>query len=153
MGKKVSKHMKVCSLHFKDSDFYLKDHINQRARLRKTAIPSQKIPIGSHDCQQRKDRAQRTQRSLHLSIVETDEPIYIKDSSTNKITTESKDAVNNLIYFNQNPAIFKKHYEDKAVQVDTFNEFMSYDIDNLIDTSYNCQLHQRAFTLKRLIRD
>ncbi|KAF2892484.1 hypothetical protein ILUMI_13703 [Ignelater luminosus] len=69
--------MKVCSLHFKNDDFFFGGaHINKINRLRKTAVPSQNLPVCSHDCilsptqmQWHLDREQRLQnRAKNKSV-------------------------------------------------------------------------------------
>ncbi|KAF2882523.1 hypothetical protein ILUMI_23659 [Ignelater luminosus] len=69
--------MKVYSLHFKNDDFFFDGaHINKINRLRKTAVPSQNLPVCSHDCilsptqmQWHLDREQRLQnRAKNKSV-------------------------------------------------------------------------------------
>ncbi|VEN47628.1 unnamed protein product [Callosobruchus maculatus] len=44
--KQVSKSMKVCSLHFNKDDYFHKGLMKQRGRiLKKTAVPSQRLPV------------------------------------------------------------------------------------------------------------
>nr|CAI5840547.1 unnamed protein product [Callosobruchus analis] len=48
IGKQVSKSMKVCSLHFNKDDYFNKGLTTQRGRiLKKTAVPSQKLPVST----------------------------------------------------------------------------------------------------------
>ncbi|KAF2896681.1 hypothetical protein ILUMI_09496, partial [Ignelater luminosus] len=52
-----------------------------------------------------------------------------------------------LLYFKESPAVFsrtpveiKKTYEDKGVQVNTYDDFTSYNIENLMDSDYKYRI-------------
>ncbi|VEN56416.1 unnamed protein product [Callosobruchus maculatus] len=48
LGKKPSDHMRVCSLHFNETDFLQKERVKRRT-LKRKAVPSRNLPKVSHD--------------------------------------------------------------------------------------------------------
>ncbi|KAF2900052.1 hypothetical protein ILUMI_06136 [Ignelater luminosus] len=57
------------------------------------------------------------------------------------------EAARNLLYFKESPAVFsrtpveiKMTYEDKGVQVNTYDDFTSYNIENLMDSDYKSRI-------------
>ncbi|XP_044764415.1 uncharacterized protein LOC123320980 [Coccinella septempunctata] len=48
IGKPITKNMKVCSLHFTDDDYFYRDPTSKQRRfLKRTAVPSRNLPVGS----------------------------------------------------------------------------------------------------------
>lgn len=154
IGKRVTQHMKVCSLHFRDEDFILKEHLNRRARLKKSAVPSMNLPLRKHDCvsrnesqiSERRNRAKvREQKQLESILIPTESHNAVIECTENlpstlQVDPEKKTAVANLIYFKENPVKFSKMYEDKAVQVNISEEYGTYNLDSLIDSNYKCSV-------------
>ncbi|KAK5649444.1 hypothetical protein RI129_000473 [Pyrocoelia pectoralis] len=144
IGKRVTQHMKVCSLHFRDEDFILKG----KARLKKGAVPSVNLPLRKHDSvgqsqsqiSERQNRAkvrqQKQLESSHNAVIECTESL----PSTLEVDREKETAVANLIYFKENTVKFCKTYEDKAVQVNVSEEYHTYHLDSLIDSNYKCSV-------------
>ncbi|KAF2880619.1 hypothetical protein ILUMI_25559 [Ignelater luminosus] len=126
--------MKVCSLHFKNDDFFFGGaHINKINRLRKTAVPSQNLPVCSHDC-----ILSPTQMQWHLDRVQR-----LQNRAKNKSVQKAVKHVEELPDLTAGgsvmitPVEIKKTYEDKGVQVNTYDDFTSYNIENLMDSDYN----------------
>ncbi|XP_074106475.1 uncharacterized protein LOC141532157 [Cotesia typhae] len=66
--KAINPHMRVCSLHFKRSDFILPDIITKKMTLKKTCVPSCNLPTSSKvSAQVDKIKEARHQRRLNRS--------------------------------------------------------------------------------------
>lgn len=69
MGKPSTKFMNVCSLHFKESDYFPLSSKAKRKVLKKTAVPSMNLPKTSHPTPTKKKRSDRPSRRISESTV------------------------------------------------------------------------------------
>nr|CAI5825358.1 unnamed protein product [Callosobruchus analis] len=116
IGKQVSKSMKVCSLHFNKDDYFNKGLTTQRGRiLKKTAVPSQKLPVStvtSPKCagtsSDRTDRYKRRESALCTS----------KNEDPQECDTETNvQAAENLVQLlKSTPDISEKDLDSAFVQ-------------------------------------
>ncbi|KAK4882496.1 hypothetical protein RN001_005815 [Aquatica leii] len=141
IGKKVSSYMKVCSLHFNDEDFFFKEHLNRLARLKKNVIPSQNLPVGSHDKVIAPNRSQRYERFVKRGKRKVQNTNILEvQSEEAPVKNESLKDASNLLHFSQSSVVFCNMYEDKGVQVNMYEEFKDYNLSNLIDNDYKCNV-------------
>ncbi|CAG9831860.1 unnamed protein product [Diabrotica balteata] len=67
IGKPITKHMNVCSLHFTDNDYFPITPETKLRRLKKNAIPSAKLPQRSHEVTSRKRKTPRERINTELN--------------------------------------------------------------------------------------
>ncbi|XP_063976550.1 uncharacterized protein LOC135162241 [Diachasmimorpha longicaudata] len=134
IGKKVSKYMKVCSLHFIEDDFILpfraKQHNTILLRLKKTSVPSLNLPpqptttsqntANAPDNSARAER--RRQRSIHKrSPTDTnyEELIKKRDAAGNTEGARGEDDTS-IGEFppNEIPSLLPKNLKNTGTQVD-----------------------------------
>ncbi|KAF2896574.1 hypothetical protein ILUMI_09624 [Ignelater luminosus] len=145
IGKAISPYMKVCSLHFKKEDYFFPDVEASKRRLKQGCVPSQNLPKSSHErfpnAQLAKERATRAEKRHYTKMNEQSTPTpSVHQELGNPIKFEGNNqAVENLLYFKENPVIFKT-FEDKAIQVNTFEEFNRITVDKLVDSDYKCNV-------------
>ncbi|KAK4886825.1 hypothetical protein RN001_003096 [Aquatica leii] len=137
--------MRICSKHFKEQDFFFRNHINKRCRLKKGVIPSENLPIRKHDtkpneklvvdrCRRAELRAELRQQNATTSNrsknqVENIESENILNNIENhdigNYDENTMTAAENLVLFSEGEKTrtYKKLFEDKGVQVNTYEEF------------------------------
>ncbi|KAF2892070.1 hypothetical protein ILUMI_14103, partial [Ignelater luminosus] len=71
----------------------------------------------------------------------------LPDLTAGEKSYDTIEAARNLLYFKESPTVFsrtpleiKKTYEDKGVQVNTYDDFTSYGIEKLMDSDYKCRI-------------
>jgi hypothetical protein len=160
IGKPVTLAMRVCGRHFKDSDFFLKEHVNKAHKLKKNVVPSLCLPIGSHDKrinetqkEQRASRLPKRKRELESALQQqitfdgnngndrNDPLLECDDGEGSPLSTRL--AAEALVLLSENVIqqnCHKKTYEDKAIQVNTYEEFKEFDVSNIIDNNYKLKV-------------
>ncbi|KAK4884907.1 hypothetical protein RN001_001178 [Aquatica leii] len=146
MGKKISPYMKVCSLHFKNDDFFFKAHVNNLPRLKKNVVPSLNLPTRSHDIiknrhyqKMREERLRKRRQLVHREAKENDLQLQYKEDKK-PIDEATKQAAENILLFNKKEVVFKKTFEDKGVQVNTYEECNDYNVVDTISSDFKCKV-------------
>ncbi|KAJ8974505.1 hypothetical protein NQ317_012996 [Molorchus minor] len=86
IGKPVTKFMRVCSLHFTQDDYFHRGNNSKRNILKKTAVPSRKLPL-QVPCEPRPSRIEKCSRrsaKYILNIPENSSDCTDKDSQHTK---------------------------------------------------------------------
>ncbi|CAN7995573.1 unnamed protein product [Ixodes hexagonus] len=86
IGKKVSRTMIVCSKHFHESDYFLPGVACQKRRLKRTAVPSERLPVlSTHDVHKfaraQRLRASRSERQQRRAQAAQAAQLHIRVSS------------------------------------------------------------------------
>ncbi|XP_072389457.1 uncharacterized protein [Diabrotica undecimpunctata] len=125
MGKEPSPYMKVCSLHFKNEDYFKGENLSKLRRLKRCAIPSCKLPkvnILSKELPTNSTRAERSKNRTKQKVnPECDpEPPSIPDvdvpNKTNEPSEEDILCVDALLQLSGGTV---KSFKDFQVQVNT----------------------------------
>ncbi|KAF2898575.1 hypothetical protein ILUMI_07603 [Ignelater luminosus] len=122
-------------------------------------IPSQNLPVYSHDCilsptqmhwhlhreQRLQNRAKN--KSVQKAVEHVEELPDLTAGGKCYDRYDTIEAARNLLNFKESSAVFsktpveiKKTYEDKGVQVNTYDDFTSYNIENLMDSDYKYRI-------------
>ncbi|KAJ8942286.1 hypothetical protein NQ318_005604 [Aromia moschata] len=65
MGRPVSKFMRVCCLHFAEDDYFYRSKDSKKRRiLKKTAVPSRKLPLQYDIMEKKSSRTHRTKKKV-----------------------------------------------------------------------------------------
>jgi hypothetical protein len=123
-------------------------------------VPSLCLPIGSHDKrinetqkEQRASRLQKRKRELESALQQQITFDGNNDSDRNDPLLEcdagegsplsARLAAEALVLLSENVIeqnCHKKTYEDKAIQVNTYEEFKEFDVSNIIDNNYKLKV-------------
>ncbi|KAF5272488.1 hypothetical protein FQR65_LT17389 [Abscondita terminalis] len=142
MGKKITGAMKVCSLHFKKSDYVLSEYSCIKPRLIKNAVPSMNLPQKSpyenfHEAQ-KKERClrllERRQKQMWGEVlaatnqIHTDELVTSLENKCNdKDSLHKEIAARALLDLGQTPVVeLCKVFTDKAIQVTSGDIVVSF---------------------------
>ncbi|KAK9720498.1 Helix-turn-helix of DDE superfamily endonuclease [Popillia japonica] len=95
LGKKPSDHMRVCSLHFDESDFMQKERV-QRRTLKSRSVPFKNLPKVSHDAEPgpfNRIRVSRTIQPMNTTGTETtqDKAIVVASTCENDMECEDEE--------------------------------------------------------------
>ncbi|KAF5276644.1 hypothetical protein FQR65_LT16246 [Abscondita terminalis] len=129
----------------------LTNHVNKRRRLKNTAIPSKKLPVRKFDrsAQLIDERAtRRKKRNKNKAHTGTTQSTPDYDAATTLI--QLSQVVPELPEIQIPPNI--KTYEDKGVQVNTYDEFHKFDIvKTVLDSEYRLKFCTGVNNLKLFI--
>jgi hypothetical protein len=124
-------------------------------------VPSLCLPIGSHDKrinetqkEQRASRLPKRKRELESALQQQitfdgnngndrNEPLLECDAGEGSPLSTRLAAAEALILLSENVIqqnCHKKTYEDKAIQVNTYEEFKEFDVSNIIDNNYKLKV-------------
>lgn len=82
----------------------------------------------------------RQQTQIHNKMENVTSPITPPMEEHNMqseiLCQQTNEAVRNLQVFSYKAVIFQKTYEDKAVQVDNYEDFKKFNVTELVDSGY-----------------
>ncbi|KAF2900609.1 hypothetical protein ILUMI_05578 [Ignelater luminosus] len=158
IGKKVSPYMKVCSLHFENSDYFFnKEYKSLKPKLKKNVVPSKNLLPRTTDLiiNEEANKIRKTglearnQRKVEMKAAK--ESISPMEIMQDLLNSETLNAAENLLYFKEHPCndltVFKTT-EDKSVQVNTFDDFKIWRIDTFIDINNKCNVLTSIVNIK-----
>ncbi|XP_028146882.2 uncharacterized protein LOC114340340 [Diabrotica virgifera virgifera] len=126
IGKPITKNMKVCSLHFTDDDYFYRDSSSKQRRfLKKTAVPSKRLPIGSTAIKEEAEcSSSRTERLNQRNSNKENPGVECVCEEINPAAETSEneiEAAHGLLQLLQSQPNYKgpKSFKDFQVQVDT----------------------------------
>ncbi|XP_018372881.1 PREDICTED: uncharacterized protein LOC108767468 [Trachymyrmex cornetzi] len=113
-GKMLSASMRVCSEHFLSEDFFFQGN-KKRHYLKSNVVPSQKLPIRSHDAQETSPQKQkRKAREQRLYYRKQNQDKFLSLTDTNN----DKDTIENHIVQSENSNYGNTYFVDRTEKVE-----------------------------------
>uniref|UniRef100_A0A6P7GSK7 Uncharacterized protein LOC114342435 n=1 Tax=Diabrotica virgifera virgifera TaxID=50390 RepID=A0A6P7GSK7_DIAVI len=126
MGKEPSPYMKVCSLHFKNEDYFKGENLSKLRRLKRCAIPTCKLPKGvnilSKELPTTSTRAERSKNRTKQKVnpeCDPEQPSIPDVDVQNKTNEPSEEEILCVDALLQLSDGIVKYFKDFQVQVNT----------------------------------